>query len=298
MSDSDEFAKDFLSHFLAPYGEVKRIKIEPPEPEKVDIFRQEHLEHIEGLKNLDLLLKIAETPFILRRFSAPLDVDGVQDCLGTITKVLVALENKSFQKKNNFREDTIIKMWILTPTVSEDVLSGFGTQNKKDWLPAFHFSPELFHTCIVAIDQLPPTPENLWLRVLGRDKIQQQAMEELEQLEYDNVLRAATLELLYNLRHNLKDQEGLDEEDNRLMDRLETLYKEDRDKAVKKGFEIGFEQGIKEERQKEIKSIILARFGTLDPELERIIEPLSALPPSEFAPLLLQLSRQQLLLRF
>jgi len=175
---------------------------------------------------------------------------------------------------------------------------GIWHSKQKDWLPAFHFSPEIFHTCIVAIDQLPQTRENLWLRVLGRDKIQQQAMEELEQLEYDNVLRAATLELLYNLRHNLKDKEGLDEEDNRLMDRLETLYKEDRDKAIKKGFEIGFEQGIKEERQKEIKSIIVARFGTLDPELERIIEPLSALPPSEFAPLLLQLSRQQLLLRF
>ncbi len=109
MSNSDEFAKDFLSHFLAPYGEVKRIKIEPPEPEKVDIFRQEHLEHIEGLKNLDLLLKIAETPFILRRFSAPLDVDGVQDCLGTITKVLVALDNKSFQKKTILGKTQLLK---------------------------------------------------------------------------------------------------------------------------------------------------------------------------------------------
>ncbi|NEO25386.1 MAG: hypothetical protein F6K03_00435 [Kamptonema sp. SIO4C4] len=41
-----------------------------------------------------------------------------------------------------------------------------------------------------------------------------------------------------------------------------------------------------------------SRFGTIDSQLETIIEPLIALPPQEIAPLLLQLSRDDLISRF
>jgi hypothetical protein len=40
------------------------------------------------------------------------------------------------------------------------------------------------------------------------------------------------------------------------------------------------------------------RFGSLDKELSAIIEPILALPPQEFTPLLMQLSREELIARF
>ena len=47
-----------------------------------------------------------------------------------------------------------------------------------------------------------------------------------------------------------------------------------------------------------IESLLRARFGDLDEELSGIIEPLLELPSEEFAVLLLQSSREELLARF
>lgn len=61
-------------------------------------------------------------------------------------------------------------------------------------------------------------------------------------------------------------------------------------------------QRIEEARQEGqrvvIENLLKTRFGAIDEELSRTIEPLLQLPPEEFTRLLLQLSREQLLNRF
>lgn len=47
-----------------------------------------------------------------------------------------------------------------------------------------------------------------------------------------------------------------------------------------------------------VENLLKVRFGEIDNELQEIIEPLLALPPEEFTPLLLQLSREELINRF
>ncbi len=70
------------------------------------------------------------------------------------------------------------------------------------------------------------------------------------------------------------------------------------EQGLERGIERGLERGLQQERRNTIENMLLARFGTLDPELETIIEPLLALSYPEFAPLLSQLSREKLLRRF
>ena len=147
-----------------------------------------------------------------------------------------------------------------------------------------------FQSAIIVIHKLPKTPDTLWLRVLGREKVQQEAIGELEQLQDNSVLRSVTLELLYNLHDNLRSRQGLNKEDEELMMRLEPLYKKYREEAV--------QEGVQQERRNTIENMLLARFDALDPELETIIEPLLALSSREFYPLLSQLSREELLRRF
>jgi len=52
------------------------------------------------------------------------------------------------------------------------------------------------------------------------------------------------------------------------------------------------------ERQYTIERILRMRFGEIDPQLEAIIPPLLALSAPEYTPLLLELSREELLARF
>ena len=65
---------------------------------------------------------------------------------------------------------------------------------------------EYLRTAIVAIHQLPRTQETLWLRILGRKRVQAQAIDELEALPSNHPFRRATLELLYNLRSYLESK--------------------------------------------------------------------------------------------
>ncbi|WP_373525957.1 hypothetical protein [Nostoc sp.] len=47
-----------------------------------------------------------------------------------------------------------------------------------------------------------------------------------------------------------------------------------------------------------VENLLKVRFGEIDNELQAIIEPLLKLSPEEFTPLLLQLSREELINRF
>ncbi|MBW4669550.1 MAG: hypothetical protein KME60_19570 [Cyanomargarita calcarea GSE-NOS-MK-12-04C] len=58
------------------------------------------------------------------------------------------------------------------------------------------------------------------------------------------------------------------------------------------------QKGRQEIQRRVIDNLLKVRFGSLDNELNAIIEPLLALSPEEFTPLLVQLSREELLNRF
>lgn len=80
-------------------------------------------------------------------------------------------------------------------------------------------------------------------------------------------------------------------------DTLEEGFRE----AWQEGFQEGFQQGLQECQQKIkqiIENLLNTRFGSLDPELLAIIEPMLQLSPEELAPLLLNASREELLKRF
>ncbi|OUL29909.1 hypothetical protein BV378_05035 [Nostoc sp. RF31YmG] len=68
--------------------------------------------------------------------------------------------------------------------------------------------------------------------------------------------------------------------------RLEPLYKQDREQAKLQGERLV------------VENLLQVRFGSLDKELSAILELLLALPPQEFTPLLMQLSREELIARF
>ncbi|MEH2363696.1 hypothetical protein [Nostoc sp.] len=211
-------------------------------------------------------------------------------CLLKLLEVRGDLQRQANRNKTRILESDLAKLWILTPTASAQLLSGFGANPKDDYLPGIYFMPESLRTAIVAIHQLPSISETLWLRIIGRGNVQKQAIDELEALTPDNPFRKAALELLYNLQQNLQVTQNQDEEDRELLMRLAPLYQQDREQAK--------QQGIQQGERLVVENLLKVRFGEIDNELQAIIEPLLALSPEEFTPLLLQLSREELINRF
>lgn len=72
-------------------------------------------------------------------------------------------------------EEKLPKLWIITPTVSESIIRGFrGILDEENWGSGVYFLADHLRTAIVAIHQLPRTEETLWLRLLGRGRVQEQ----------------------------------------------------------------------------------------------------------------------------
>lgn len=138
---------------------------------------------------------------------------------------------------------------------------------KDNWLSGVHFLPDALRTAIVAIHQLPITPETLWLRLLGRGSVQSQAIIELQALPLNHPYQKATLELVYNWRENLRFNQELSADDRELIMRLEPLYQRDRERAI--------QEGNKQGEQRLIIRLLNRRIGEIDALLIERIKGLS-----------------------
>lgn len=231
----DQFAKDYLEELLKPYGEVQGSSRVAGEVREIDVLFSPLSKPSTNLETLGLLGRFAATAAIFEPFRNAASQEEICDCLLKLLEVRGKLQRQANRNKTSIAELELPKLWILTPTASTTLLSGFGATQKPDWLAGVHFSAEYLRTAIVAIHQLPRTQETLWLRILGRGTVQKQAIDELEVLPSNHPFRRATLELLYNLRQNLQVNQNSEEDDRELIMRLQPLYQQDREQAVQQG---------------------------------------------------------------
>jgi hypothetical protein len=267
----DQFAKDYLEELLKPYGEVKASSRVAGEVREIDVLFSPSTEQSANLETLGLLGKFADLPAILEPFRNAASKEEICDCLLKLLEVRGALQRKANRNNTSLIESTIPKLWILTPTASAPLLAGFNVNQKSDWLPGIYFLGENLRSAIVAIHQLPRISETLWLRILGRGKVQQQAIDELEALSSNHPFRRATLELLYNLQQNLAMSQIEESDDRELIMRLAPLYQQDRELARQEGQVEGIKQG--EERL--ILRQLNRRFGKIETSVVEQIRGLS-----------------------
>ncbi|MFM6776858.1 MAG: hypothetical protein ACKPKP_07560, partial [Dolichospermum sp.] len=190
-----------------------------------------------------------------------------------------------------------------TPTVSVEILDSFNASlDEENWGKGIYFFGKGLKTVIVSIHQLPIIPQTLFLRILGRGKVQRQAVEELETLTNNNPFLADVIELVHNLIAVLsarqRQEQDIDQDDQELIMKLSQMYQQQLEELRKQGQQEGLRTGLERERRAMIESILQVRFGEIDTELIRIINPLMVMSRDEFTPLLLQLSREELLARF
>ncbi|MEH2391038.1 MAG: DUF4351 domain-containing protein [Nostoc sp.] len=231
----DKFAKDYLEELLKDYGEVKASEKVAGEIKEIDVLFTPAKQQSYNIQILGLLGRVAEYPAIIEPFRNPASNDEICDCILKLLEVKAFLRRESKANKIKLQDSEIPKLWVLTPTISETRLSSFGTMQKADWLSGVHFLPDALRTAIVAIHQLPQIPETLWLRLLGRGTVQSQAIIELQALPLDHPYQKAILELVYNLRENLRVNQELEADDRELIMRLEPLYQRDREQAIQLG---------------------------------------------------------------
>jgi hypothetical protein len=127
-------------------------------------------------------------------------------------------------------------------------------------------SPAL-KTGIIVIHQLPQTPASLWFRLLGKGKVQSQAIEEVAALPPDNPYRQNALDLLGNLKVILEARAIIEPEEQSLIMQLSPLYLEKIHAAE--------QVGRQDERQTLILRLLTKRVGIVSSEVETRVKALS-----------------------
>jgi len=266
----DQFAKDYLEELLKPFGEVQAASQVAGEIREIDVLFTPFPNQTTNTELLGLLGKLATTPAIFEPFRNPASTEEICDCLLKSLEVRSALRRAAKREQTTKVKIEIPKLWILTPTASRNIISGFSETTKPDSLPGIYYLAKSLQAAIVVIHQLPQTQETLWLRLLGRGTVQKRAIDELAALPLNQPYVKITLELLYNLQKNLKINQSSQTEDQELIMRLAPLYQQDRELAKQEGLQ----EGLQKEKRLIIR-LLNRRIGEIDSLLIQKVQELT-----------------------
>jgi len=292
----DQFAKQYLAELLAPLGEVNISREVSGETRQIDVwFAPAPQPATDPQILLGLLGKMASSPCLLEPFRNQPSKTEIRNCILKLFSLQSQLQRQARREDDTVNEAELPQLWILATSASATLLDSFQFKLDPDqWCQGVYFLGEAMKTAIVAINQLPTTPETLWLRILGKGTTQQRAIDEIIALPETNPLRTNVLEQVSTWRVNLQTQQDLTEEDRELIMNLTPAYVQWREETLRQGRE----EGRFEERRIFVENLLIAKFGSIDEILSRVLEPMLELPPAELTPMLFQLSREELLARF
>jgi len=291
----DQFAKKYLAELLAFFGkgEVKTSIDIAAEVKQADVLFIAKGKTPTNHPPMTLGEKLAASSALFEPFRNAVSPKEIVNCCCKLSNFREKTEREARRNKKTIKIAELPVLWIISPTFSDLLIERCrAVPDEENYPQGIYSIADIFHTRVIAVHQLPDNPETLWLRILGRGKVQEKAIKELKSLPLESTLRNNALELVYEMLSLLKarQKQQLDREDKELVMQLSTIYLEKLENAT--------QQGIERERRVMITSLLRIRFGSIDEEISRIIEPLTALSPEEFTPLLLQSSREDLLARF
>ena len=273
----DKFSKDYLETFLSSSGDVKTSLDVTAKTQEIDVYFRPTSPEIPP--ELGLLGKLAQTPCLLEPYRNPVTIDGIIACLSKLLTVREQLQREAHRHQQPLLAENIPRLWILTPTASQRIITAFSALNHPDWGEGIYFLPPALTTAIIVLHQLPETPETLWLRLLGRGGTRSRAIDELEALSSNHPFKSAALKLLYNLSRNLQALPKRTQEERKFIMRLAPLYEQDREAAIQKGRIEGIQEGEAIGLQKEASKLVLRqlkrRFGPLTTHITETIQKLS-----------------------
>ncbi len=264
----DQFAKDFLESLLSPLGEVQTSLKVSGEVREMDVyFTPNPNEKITS--DLGLLAQCAETATVFEPFRSSVKLPQIRGCMSKLFDLhnYLIRETKK-HKEPEPKEKKLPKLWILTPTLSVDLLESLGAKSQiESWGEGVYLLSPALKTGIIVIHQLPQTPASLWFRLLGKGKVQSQAINEVAALPPDNPYRQNALDLLGNLKVILEARAIIEPEEQNLIMQLSPLYLE----KIHAAEQVGRQDG----KQALILRLLTKRVGTVSSEVEARVKALS-----------------------
>ncbi|MEC4884959.1 MAG: hypothetical protein SAL70_27110 [Scytonema sp. PMC 1070.18] len=291
----DQFAKQYLEELLSSFGEVEISREVTDEVRQVDVLFIPTLMLNAEVQTLGLLGKIVEKSCLLEPFSHQPSKTEVRNCILKLLSMFAEFQRKARRDRTSLTEDNLPYLWILATSASDSLLSSFRADlDLENWSTGVYLLGDSFKTAIVAINQLPVRPETLLLRILGRGKTFEQAIDELLELPETSQLRQNVQRLVSSWRIVAVEQDNITQDDREWIMALSKAFLDWEEKTRLEGRVEGRVEG----QLLVLENLLKVRFGSVDDELAQVILPLLQLSPQEYTRLILELSREALLARF
>ena len=263
----DQFAKDFLESLLSPLGQVQTSLKISGEVREVDVYFVPD-SNLAPIQELGILAECAKTTVIFEPFRNSVKVPQIRACMSKLYDLhSYLLREAKRQSQPELGDEVLPNLWILTPTLSAQILEGLGAKLELDkWGEGVYLLSPTLKTGIIVIHQLPQTPTTLWVRLLGKGKVQERAIQEVAALPAEHPYRNNALDLLGNLKVILETREKIEPEEQELIMQLSPLYLEKLQAAEQVG-EVRHAQAqtvrLLSRRVGDVSTEILARVNVL-----------------------------------
>jgi hypothetical protein len=229
--------------------------------------------------DLGLLNQMTATPCLIEPFRNPVTVDEINRCL----KKLLSIQEEAIRQAKRIgqlrTQVQLPELWILTPSLSEKTLASFGATADSVWESGLYRLPSAFVTMIVVIHQLPKIADTLWLRMLGRGRVQKDAIAEVLALPLQSQRRTELLRLLVGLKLTIETTPEIVDADQELIMALSQAYLEweqaTEQRGIQKGSQEGKQEGVQEGERSLIFRQLTRRLGAIPVEAESQIQTLS-----------------------
>jgi hypothetical protein len=285
----DTFIKDWMKEMLSDFGTIEVEREISSEIQAIDLVFFPTDDAPYDRSTLGLLGRMIDRPCGIEAFRNTVPEWEICNCRHKRFVLSGELHRLARAKPTNRKTPLNPFLWILTPTFGDRLQKEFCVWTQPSWGPGIYFLPNPDHTAIVVIHQLPKTLDTLWLRLLGRDRVQADAIEELLALPPDHPYGLETLHHVTVLQANLKARQNRNKAIHKVIMSISTSYKKwyaetiqaGHDQGVQQGMQEGMQQGMQQERQ--ALALKMLQAGASIEFVTQVtgysIEELDALPP-------------------
>jgi hypothetical protein len=284
----DRFAKELLAGLLETVGLAQTEVNVTSEVRRIDLLFVPLPEKAEFGQRLGVLGRIAVAACLIEPYRNPPTAAEIRACALKLFIQHGERQRQARRAQQDVPEADYELLWVLSPTLSEALLRAFGAKRADAWEPGIYWTDAGWRTVLVAVHQLPTGRETLWLRILGRGRVQQQAIEEVLALDENDPLRELALRLLTSWKIRAQQEEELSAEEQELLMNLSSAYLEWEQKTrqaglqeglqqglqmgLQQGLQVGRQEGLQEGERRMLLGLLTERFGPLPQPLVARIE--------------------------
>lgn len=199
----DEWVKRVLSVWLESLGDVVVDAHIAGVSRRGDVLFTEQREDSERRRTLGALGELARGRVLFEPFRNPVTPAELQTCVLKVVDLDAQMRRKVRRKKQGTTTFVPTALCVITPSMSDEIRKTAELTLVHEDKPGMYRLAELWRAVVIIVEELGESVSTVWLRLLGRGRVQAQAVEELLQMSSQEPLRDATFELLVAWQQSL-----------------------------------------------------------------------------------------------